>query len=84
MGRAAWQLVNDLGALNKVEIGDWDWCDLLRVEPLDQPNTEVDGLLDVMASLVVEGESLAAPRDAFEHEPAVRPPDDVVRRASAS
>lgn len=76
-------LVNDLGALNKVEIGDWEWCDPLRVEPLDQPHSGIDEHLDRVAGLAGSGEPLTELRVAFHDDWAIRPPADVVRRASS-
>lgn len=76
-------LVNDLGSLNKVEIGDWDWCEPLRVEPLDQPHPDIDVHLDDIASLATQGVPMTELRIAFEHDHTIRPPDDVVRRASS-
>jgi hypothetical protein len=72
-------LVNDVGALNKVDVGGWYWCDLLRVEPLDQPHAIVDAELDAIASLA-SGASLADIREAHERHPAIRPPEDVTAR----
>lgn len=69
-------LVNDVGALNKVDVGGWYWCDLLRVEPLDQPHATVDAELDAVASLA-SGASLADIREAPGRHPAIRPPEDV-------
>lgn len=75
-------LVNDLGSLNKIEIGDWDWCEPLRVEPLDQPEPAVDAHLDSFATLAEHGWSLTELHAAFSGDETVRPPDEVVRRAS--
>ncbi len=76
-------LVNDLGSLCKIEIGDWDWCELLRVEPLDQPHAVVDGHLDSMAKLAATTGSMTELRVAFEQDDAIRPPADVIRSASS-
>jgi hypothetical protein len=75
-------LINDLGSLNKVEIGDWDWCELLQVDPLDKPHPTVDAHLDSVADLAGPGRSVTDLHRAFDHDQLIRPPDDVVRRAS--
>lgn len=75
-------LVNDLGSLNKIEIGDWDWCEPLRVKPLDQPEPAVDAHLDRLAILAEPGQPLTELHAAFGSDETVRPPDEVVRRAS--
>lgn len=64
-------------------IGDlWDWDEPLRVEPLDQPAPAVDAHLDSVAILAERGPSLTELHAAFENDEMVRPPDEVVRRAS--
>ncbi|HYA67995.1 MAG TPA: transglutaminase domain-containing protein, partial [Acidimicrobiales bacterium] len=70
-------LVNDIGALNKVEVGGWKWCDLIAVDPIDQPHTEVDQRLDSYAALASTRTSLSNLRDAFEKDDAVQPPPGV-------
>lgn len=67
-------LVNDIGALNKLEIGDWDWCELLRVEPLDQPHLQLDAQLDAIADMASPGRALDDLRAEFAANPAIRPP----------
>lgn len=74
-------LVNDIGSLNKVEIGDWDWCELLQVEPLDQPNDDVDTRLDAVADLAAPGQPLTDLNAAFLADGAIRPPDALVEAA---
>lgn len=73
-------LVNDLGALNKLEIGDWDWCEPLQVDPLDQPSPEVDSRLDVFADLASRG-TLRELNAAFKEDNEIHPPDSIVRAA---
>lgn len=73
-------LVNDLGALNKVEVGDWDWCDLLKVEPLDQPQTTVDSVLDALASSVSVASSVADLQRAYERDARLQPPVELLAR----
>lgn len=75
-------LVNDLGSLNKIEIGDWDWCELLQVEPLDQPHADVDTHLDGVCALAAPGRPLADLHAAFDRDKSIRPPDEIIRGAS--
>ncbi|MCY1136609.1 transglutaminase-like domain-containing protein [Actinoplanes sp. Pm04-4] len=65
-------LINDVGALDKVEVAGWYWCDRLQVEPLDQPHEELDQVLDVV--------SVAEVGECFELYPDLRPPADAVAR----
>lgn len=74
-------LVNDIGALNKIEVGDWDWCGLLRVEPLDQPHPRVDARLDAVADLATPGRASAQLHEAFHENAAIRPPHEVISPA---
>ena len=73
-------LVNDVGALNKVEVGGWYWCDLLKVEPLDEPHPSVDARLDVFADLASDVDGSRNLHEAFERAPAIRPPAGVIER----
>lgn len=77
-------LVNDLGALNKIEIGDWDWCDFLRVDPLDRPHSDIDDHLDGVARLATAGRSMTELRAVFDGDASIRPPSDVIRSASST
>ena len=67
-------LINDIGALHKIEVGNWDWCELLHVEPLDQPHPEVDALLDTLAELATPGRELAQLHAAFHDNALIQPP----------
>lgn len=67
-------LVNDVGALNKVEVGDWDWCEMLQVEPLDQPHHDVDTQLDAVAELARSERPLAELQTYFRSAHAIQPP----------
>lgn len=67
-------LVNDLGALNKVEIGNWSWCELLKVEPLDQPNATLDPLMDAVAPVVSDARSVEALERAYQRDVRLQPP----------
>ncbi|GAA2624456.1 transglutaminase-like domain-containing protein [Paractinoplanes durhamensis] len=69
-------LINDVAALNKVEVAGWYWCDRLHVEPLDQPHQELDASLDVLAGLAADAEITKA----FDLYPDLRPPADAVAR----
>ena len=73
-------LVNDVGALNKVEVGGWNWCDLLNVEPLDQPHPSVDARLDVFADLASGDDGSRDLHEAFQRGPSIHPPADVIER----
>lgn len=73
-------LVNDIGALNKVDVGNWYWCDLLKVEPLDHPNPAVDAELDALADIASGDEVFADLREAFQREASIRPPEEVIAR----
>ena len=67
-------LVNDIGALNKIEIGDWDWCQLLDVDPRDRPHPHIDEQLDTFADLAARGQPLADLNAAFLAATTIRPP----------
>jgi Transglutaminase-like superfamily len=55
-------LINDVAALNKVEVAGWHWCDRIRVDPLDQPHDELDASLDILARLAATARSRPSPR----------------------
>ncbi|MGH1488168.1 MAG: transglutaminase-like domain-containing protein [Acidimicrobiales bacterium] len=74
-------LVNDLGALNKLEIGDWDWCQPLKVDPLDQPHPQIDAQLDVFAGLADRGQPIKELHAAFNSDSEIRPPEPIIERA---
>ena len=76
-------LVNDIGSLNKVEIGDWDWCMALQVEPLDQPSADIDDRLDAIADLAGRGAPLRELHTSFEQDTMIRPPAAIVEAASS-
>lgn len=71
-------LVNDVGALNKIDVGGWYWCDRLKVDPLDQPHEELDSMLDVLADDVSRTNTVAQIEAAFEQDPGLQPPPDAV------
>jgi Transglutaminase-like superfamily len=73
-------LINDVAALNKVEVAGWYWCDRLKVEPLDQPHDELDTSLDILSRLAATAESPEAIRECFDLYPELQPPADAVAR----
>jgi hypothetical protein len=73
-------LVNDVAALNKVEVAGWYWCDRLKVDPLDQPHDELDRSLDVLSRLAATATSAEAVKECFELYPELQPPADAVAR----
>lgn len=73
-------LINDVAALNKVEVSGWYWCDRLRVDPLDQPHDELDASLDILARRAAAADSVAAIRECFDQYPELQPPVDAVAR----
>ena len=68
-------LINDVAALNKVEVAGWDWCDRLRVEPLDQPHEELDKSLDLLAAAAGSVDDIRKCSDLY---PEFQPPPDAV------
>ena len=73
-------LVNDIDALNTVEVAGWYWCEWLEVEPLDQPHAELDAALDALARLTGAADSAHSLRDAYDSCPALHPPHDAEAR----
>jgi hypothetical protein len=73
-------LINDVAALNKVEVSGWYWCDRLQVEPLDQPHDELDKSLDVLARLAAAADSVEKIQKSFDLYPQLKPPADAVAR----
>jgi hypothetical protein len=73
-------LINDVAALNKVEVAGWYWCDRIRVDPVDQPHDELDASLDILARLAATAESVAAITECFDLYPELQPPADAVAR----
>jgi hypothetical protein len=73
-------LVNDVGALNKVEVGGWYWCELLKVEPSDRPHPSVDAELDPFADLAAGDDGLRDLREAYRRAPFIQPPEELVER----
>ena len=73
-------LINDVAALNKVEISGWYWCDRIKVNPLDQPHDELDVSLDILARLAATAESVTTMKECFDLYPELQPPADAVAR----
>jgi hypothetical protein len=73
-------LINDVAALNKVEVAGWYWCDRLKVEPLDQPHDELDTSLDILSRLAATAESVGKIKECFDLYPELQPPADAVAR----
>jgi transglutaminase-like putative cysteine protease len=73
-------LINDVAALNKVEVAGWYWCDSLQVEPLDRPHGELDKSLDVLARLAAAAESVEDLGNCFDRYPEFQPPAGAVAR----
>ena len=73
-------LINDVAALNKVEVSGWYWCDRLKVEPLDQPHDELDTSLDILSRLAAAAESPETIKKCFDLHPELQPPADAVAR----
>ncbi|WP_051799511.1 transglutaminase-like domain-containing protein [Catenuloplanes japonicus] len=69
-------LINDVAALNKIEVAGWYWCDRLQVEPLDQPHDDLDTSLDDLARLAAAEEL----RTCADRYPEFLPPADAVAR----
>jgi hypothetical protein len=73
-------LINDVAALNKVEVSGWYWCDRIRVDPLDQPHDELDASLDILYRLTATAESVETIQECFDLYPELQPPADAVAR----
>jgi hypothetical protein len=73
-------LINDVAALNKVEVSGWYWCDRIKVDPLDQPHDELDASLDVLSGLAATAHSVETIKTCFEMYPELQPPADAVAR----
>ncbi len=73
-------LINDVAAINKVEVAGWYWCDRIKVDPLDQPHEELDASLDILARLAATAESVETITKCFDLYPELQPPGDAVAR----
>ena len=73
-------LINDVAALNKVEVAGWYWCDRIKVHPLEQPHDELDASLDTLSRLAATADSVATIKECFDLYPELQPPEDAVAR----
>jgi hypothetical protein len=73
-------LINDVAALNKVEIAGWYWCDRLMVDPLDQPHDELDASLDGLCHQAATATSAESMQKCYDTYPELQPPADAVAR----
>jgi len=71
-------LINDVAALNKVEVSGWYWCDRIKVDPLDQPHAELDASLDHLCRRAATAESAEAIQECFDLYPELQPPANAV------
>jgi hypothetical protein len=71
-------LINDVAALNKVEISGWYWCKPLQVDPLNQPHDELDTSLDILSRHAATAESVETIKECFALYPDFQPPADAV------
>lgn len=71
-------LINDVAALNKVEVSGWYWCDRIKVDPLDQPNDELDASLDTLCRRAASVTSVEALQECCDLYPELQPPADAV------
>ncbi len=68
-------VINDLGSLNKVEVGGWeDWCDWIAVENKDQPSAQLDPYFDTLAELVSGDDEFDELQRVFGKDDRLRPP----------
>ncbi len=68
-------LVNDIGALNKVEVGEWrSWCNRIDVEHRDRPNATLDVHLDSLASMASSDGRFEELQRAYQLDPGLHPP----------
>ena len=67
-------LVNDFGALNKVEVGDWDWCKPIDLDNREQPHEAMDAQFDPIARMVCDDRAFDEWVSAFERRGDLRPP----------
>jgi Transglutaminase-like superfamily len=73
-------LINDVAALNKVEVSGWYWCDRIKVDPLDQPHDGLDASLDILSRLAATAGSVETIKKCFDLYPELQPPADAVAR----
>ncbi|MGP8009286.1 MAG: transglutaminase-like domain-containing protein [Acidimicrobiales bacterium] len=71
-------LINDVAALNKIEVSGWYWCDRINVDPIDEPHDDLDASLDVLARRVSTATSVTEIEQAYELYPELQTPPDAV------
>ncbi len=67
-------LINDIGALNKVEVGEWSWCDRIDVEHRERPNATLDVYLDSLSRLVSSDGALEELQRSYQLDSGLHPP----------
>ena len=68
-------LVADIGALNQVEVGDWEpWCHWIDIPDKSQPNAALDPEFDQLATLASGDDRLPALQHRFATDPRLHPP----------
>jgi hypothetical protein len=76
-------LINDIGALNKVEVGEWSsWCDRIAVEHRDQPSADLDAYLDSLAEMVSSDDAFEHLQRSFQRDEGLRPPAALLERGA--
>ena len=73
-------LINDVAALNKVEVAGWYWCDRIKADPFDQTHDELDASLDTLCRLAATAESVKTVQKCFDLYPELQPPAGAVAR----
>ncbi len=72
-------LINDIGALNKVEVGEWSWCDRIDVEHRDRANAALDVQLDSLARMVSSDAAFNELARSYQRDPGLQPPASLFR-----
>ena len=68
-------LINDIGALNKVEVGEWSsWCDRIDVAHRERPDPELDDHLDSLARMVSSDDALEELQRSYQLDRRLHPP----------
>ncbi len=67
-------LVNDIGAMNKVECGSWNWCTFINTSNRENPDEIIDTKLDLLAPLVLRSASFEELIQTYQRENYLHPP----------
>ena len=67
-------LVNDIGALNKVECGTWNWCAFIDIPNRESPDSSLDPQLDKLAQVAMDSSSLEGFINMYQREDYLHPP----------